>query len=189
MEAKNEHSDKQLLDLLKEDNRIAFNELYLRYWEGLYQFAYSVLRIEDASKDVVQDVFFNIWSNRTTQSIDNLQGYLFSSVRFEVIRQLKNGSFTVAHEEYLEEISSGNEVEERINLKELEEKLKAYVETLPEKRKVVFTLSRFKGLSNKEIAEKLDISQRTVEWHISNALNQLRQNFDKVATLLLICSF
>ena len=84
-------SDRHLLNLLKEDNRLAFSELYNRYWEELYQFGFSVLQDENCAKDVVQDIFFYLWRKRKTLNIQNLASYLFMSVKFEVMRQLKKG--------------------------------------------------------------------------------------------------
>ena len=92
---------------------------------------------------------------------------------------------TESHEEYFAKVPPVNSVEEMMNFKELDQQVKKVVDSLPEKSKEVFYLSRYGHQSNKEIAEKLGISQRTVEWHISSALHSLRLFINKASILIL----
>ena len=170
--------------LLKEENRAAFNELYFRYWEKMYRSAFNVVLDDAATKDIIQDIFLSLWRKRHTQQIKNLSPYLFQSVKFRVAKYLKKNRLTQYHEDELAHISPTNVTEEEINFKELNGRLHLAINQLPVKRKEVFWLSRFEQLSNKEIAEKLNLSPRTVEWHISNALKQIRHYINAVVVIL-----
>jgi len=183
--------DSHLIDQIKRGNRLAFNALYLRYWEGLYRFAYGILRDEDQAKDILQDIFFALWRNRQSLDIRSAAAYLYKAVRYEVTRVLRKGQLTAAHEEYLASLPSPDTCEAELHLADLEGQVKETLQRLPQKSREVFYLSRFKELSNKEIAERLSLSQRTVEWHISSALQCLRRSINRVATLaiLVISSF
>ncbi len=174
---------------IREGNRLAFNALYLRYWENLYRFAYSILKDEDQAKDILQDIFFALWRNREALEIRSVAAYLYRAVRYEVTRALRNGRLSAAHEEYLATLPAPHSSESELHLADLEGQLKDSLRELPQKCREVFYLSRFKELSNKEIAQKLNLSQRTVEWHISSALQHLRQSINRFATLAALAFF
>lgn len=178
--------DSHLIDQIRKGNRLAFNALYLRYWEGLYRFAYGMLRDEEQAKDILQDIFFAIWRNRESTEIRSTAAYLYRAVRYEVTRALRKGRLTAAHEEYLAALPSPETSEEHLHLADLENQVKQTLEKLPRKSREVFYLSRFQDLSNKEIAQKLSLSPRTVEWHISSALQSLRQSINRLATLAVL---
>lgn len=180
---RNMEQDSHLIDQIRKGNRLAFNALYLRYWEGLYRFAYGILGDEDQAKDILQDIFFALWRNRESLEIRSAAAYLYRSVRYEVTRALRKGRLTAAHEEYLAGLPSPLTPESHLHLADLEDQVKATLERLPRKSREVFYLSRFKELSNKEIAQKLSLSPRTVEWHISSALQSLRQSINRLATV------
>lgn len=179
----NTFSDEQLLDLLKRDDRMAFTKLYERHWEKLFKAAFNVLRAEDVSKDTIQEVFLTIWRNRHTQQINSFSAYSFQAVKFQVAHVLRRGKLTREHTETLAGIRMVNTTEELMDLHELNGLLEKSLSRLPEKCRDVFFLSRFEQLSNVEIAARLDLSTRTVEWHISNALKHLRHSIDDVAVL------
>lgn len=175
--------DSHLLAQIRQGNRLAFNALYQRHWEGLYRFAFGILRDKDQAKDILQDIFFAVWRNRESLEIKSIAAYLYKAVRYEVTRALRNGKLTAAHEDYLASLPSSDSTEGSLNLADLEEQVKETLAKMPRKSREVFYLSRFEDLSNKEIAQKLSLSQRTVEWHISSALQHLRNH---LATLSLL---
>jgi RNA polymerase sigma-70 factor (ECF subfamily) len=188
METPQQHiqSDEQLLQSLQQDSRQAFNELYFRHWEDLYRAAYTVLRDEDSAKDIVQEVFFSIWKKRHTQQIRQLSAYLFQAVKFQVARQLRHGKLLDIHVEQLGHLHAMNTTEESLHASELDALLETTLGKLPERCRDVFYLSRFEQLSNKEIAQRLNLSTRTVEWHISNALKHLRHSIENTFLLLIL---
>ncbi len=176
--------DSNLIAQIRKGNRLAFNALYVRYWEGLYRFAFGILKDEDQAKDILQDIFFALWRNRDSLEIKSVAAYLYRSVRYEVVRVLRNGKLTAAHEEYLATLPCPDSLESSIAVADLENQVRETLDRMPRKSREVFYMSRFEDLSNKEIAEKLSLSQRTVEWHISSALRVLRQSMNRIAMLL-----
>ena len=171
-------SDKDLFNLLREDNGLALDELFNRYWEKLFKSADKLLFDEDAAKDVVQDVFIKIWENRNSILITNLYAYLLQATKYQVISHLRRGKFTAQHEERLESLISENSTEQIINFKELNLAITESLEHVPNRCREIFYLSRFEYLSNKEIADRLDLSVRTVETQISKALKYLRETLE-----------
>lgn len=182
-------SDKELLSFLKEDKETAFNEIFFRYWEKLFVSADKLLNDEDAAKDVVQNVFIKLWKNRSEIEITNLFAYLFQATKYQVISQLRRGKFSEWHEAKLEMLTAENDAAEIINSNELRQTILSTLEKVPARCREIFCLSRFNCLSNKEIANEMDISIRTVETQISKALKFLRENFDSSLWNILLFIF
>jgi RNA polymerase sigma-70 factor (family 1) len=169
--------DKQLVELIRQDDLAAFQEIYKRYWKTLYGAAFKRLKSKELSEEVVQELFTNLWIKRQSLVIKTeLSNYLFSSVshfvidqyRKELIKQRYSESFKLAHSEF------DNSTEEEITLKELKSTIAIEVSHLPDKCRSVYELSRVENKSNKEIANYLGISEKTVENHLTKALKRLR---------------
>ena len=109
-----------------------------------------------------------------------------SLLNFQVARHLKKGRLNQSHDEHLMNLRWANTTEDEINYKELNGRLFVILDQLPLKCKEVFCLSRFNNLSNKEIAQQMNLSHRTVEWHISNALKHIRISLDHLAIIFII---
>ncbi|GAA3580628.1 RNA polymerase sigma-70 factor [Snuella lapsa] len=173
-------SDKKLMERIKHSDHKAFELLYDRFWEEMYVKAYAILKDKSKSKDIVQEVWISIWEKRHKIENNNIQGYLFTALRFRIYNEFRNSKNKEALiDDFINSLKTNdvsNNIDNDINLKETQEILYASIEKLPKKCKEVFRLSRFEGLKNSEIAKKLDISQRTVETHISNALKILKND-------------
>jgi len=178
-------SDKELVDRIKADDTKAYYHLFNRHWELLYSIAQSLLKNSETSKDIVQEVWLSFWERRKEIVNDNIRAYLIQAVKFKVYRELRDNKLPAEQEKYLENIEVPDSLESLLDQKELEQHLQLWIEELPPKRKEVFKLSRFENLSNKEIADQLQLSQRTVETHISHTLKFLREKM-KLLTLVVM---
>ncbi len=169
------YSDGELLTLLAQDNRDAFELLYRRYWLQLFDAAYQRLKNTQQAEDIVQDIFITIWTRRAVLKIANLPGYLHAAVRFRVLNYVARDAAAPAFYEPFEAIISGSQAADGNLLeKELIGLLHAYIKTLPKKRRQIFLLHLRENLSTKEIAGRLNISQKTVQNQLGTALHGLR---------------
>lgn len=182
-------SDEELFNLLKKDNGFALDELFNRYWEKLFKSADKLLFDEDAAKDVVQNVFVKLWENRNSVMVSNLYAYLLQATKYQVVSYLRKGKFTAQHEDELESLGSVNNTEQTINFNELNHVIIESLEQIPGRCREIFYLSRFEYLSNKEIADRLDISIRTVETQISKALKYIRETLETTWIVFLLFLF
>lgn len=181
--------DQKLLQQIKKDNKLAFQELYNCYWEDLFNFGFDLLHDEQSTKDIVQDIFFNIWNNRQKIEINNTKAYLFQSVRYAVIKRIRHTELKECDLSYLVEEPYANSLEEAIDYEETHRKIETLMEDLPRRSREVFYLSRYENLTNAQIAEKLHISKTTVEWHISQVLKHFRLSISTEAFFLVLISF
>lgn len=181
--------DLELLDLLSQSNRFAFSEIYNRYWEELFRLAFNILNDKDTSEDILQEIFINIWQRRHQVTISNLWGYLFRAVKLKVLEHLRNGRIRQNHLSRISTITFVNHTEDRIRLKEVEQAFDRSVAKLPGRCKEVFQLSRFEHLSNKQIANRLKISVKTVEGHLTVALKRLHKDLSEFVSILLLYIF
>ena len=173
----NQLSDKSIIQAISDKNELAFASFYNHHWDSLFISAYKVLKDEEACKDVVQEVFLSIWGNEQLQDIKNIEGYLHQSVRYKVLMALRKAKVSEKHLETVTEVAE-NTTENLLAYEELNDTVERSIGSLPERCQEVFRMSRMENLSNKEIAERLDISVRTVETHIGNALRKLKNALD-----------
>ncbi|MCG8308495.1 MAG: RNA polymerase sigma-70 factor [Cytophagales bacterium] len=169
-----ECSEDNLINLLKKGNQQAFKAIFERKWTDLYLPAYRLLMDKDLAKDAVQEVFFDLWNRRKKLDVSNLSAYLYKAVRFQSLKQLRKANLQNIHEERFKSILSHNSSDDLLNLNMLQESLDKSLNELPEKYQKVFNLSRIQQLSNKEIAEQLQLSPRTVEWYLHTTLKHLK---------------
>jgi RNA polymerase sigma-70 factor (family 1) len=176
--------DQALWTAIQQDSELAFATLYERYWSILYSNAYNYLKDKDACMDIVHDIFISIWKKRHEVEIVSFKHYLTQSTRYQIYKKLEsnNKSKVVQLEEWRENSENviSNEGEEKILYRDLEQKLDVLMENLPKRCREIFILSRRQNLSNVEIAEKLNISKRTVENQLTYALQHLRASLGDV---------
>lgn len=193
------HSDQSLLEMFQQGDRMAFNELYRRHWKELLDSAYKRLKDIGTAESIVQEVFVHLYVKRETLSIKvSLAAYLHTVLKNKVIDEIRK---QIVRNTYRQELFDRppatlyEDVHSLLEEKELKEKIDGFVETLPIKCKEVFLLKQRKHLSNKAIAEKLQISEKTVEGHLTHARKCLRiylegySDYLTVAMLISFCSF
>jgi len=177
---------------LKKGDIFAFNELFYKYGQKVYNFSMQHLRNEEDVKDLVQEIFTKIWDIR--EKIDekkSFNAFLFTislnTIRDYFRKQVKNRKLI---DKWLEEAEFYSESTlESIELASLEKVVGTAVEQLSPKRQMVFRLSRFEGLSNDEIAARLKIEKKTVENHLNLALRHLRVMLQAENSFLVILFF
>jgi len=183
MKAYDSYSDNELVTLLQQGSEESFAEIYNRYWVELYDAAYQRLKNKEQVEDIIQDVFVKLWIRRAELNINNAQAYLHTAIRFRVFnyveRDLVNESF---FEPFEAMATSGLTADQNVLEKELLDLVQSYIEALPQKRKEIFLLHTRDNLSTKEIAERLNISQKTVQNQLGITMQGLHK---KIIPLIL----
>jgi RNA polymerase sigma-70 factor (ECF subfamily) len=169
----------------------SFEKLFRSQHGNLVLSAYRILNDKARAEDVVQDVFMKLWQKRDEISVsENLPAYLHRAVTNHAINIYKQqyGKVIQHPEETLEQKITGNaEAADSATITgELNERIEKAISTMPDSSRGVFLLSRFEEMSYKEISEQLEISVKTVEKHMSNALKHLRRFLPLIICLSLL---
>jgi RNA polymerase sigma-70 factor (family 1) len=180
-------SDQELTGLLRTGDRAAFREIYDRYWKLLFRAAFQASRDREDSLDICQSLFLWLWENRQAVHIaTTLKGYLLTAVKYKIANLIRQGKFRETLFENLEELDARRYSETELEIQELKALINQLIHDLPERCREVFLLSRDEQLSHKEIADKLGLSEKTVDAHISNALGKLKAPLQKLASIVLL---
>lgn len=172
-------SDQELWGEIQQDNSKAFDLLFERYWEKLYSTCHSYLKNEEACKEIVHNIFLDIWQKRNALEVICFKNYLTSAARYQVYKVIRKQKMNPVQliEDY-DQVPHLNWVrnkgEDKMRDEEISRNLEDVLNTLPKRCKEVFVLSRIKNLSNDEIAGQLGISKRSVENQLTQALKVLR---------------
>lgn len=181
--------EETLIQRFTSGDQTAFELLFRFYYPGLVTFVAHIISNRDEAEEIVQDFFVNVWTARKSiHQSTSLKSYLFVSV--------KNRAFNYLKKEQIREKTLGKlkELVENDFLfqpdlfveSELQQQIAKAMEKLPARTREIFMMSRFKGISNDEIATQLELSKRTVETQISNALKILREELKEYKFLLLL---
>jgi RNA polymerase sigma-70 factor (ECF subfamily) len=178
--------ESELLRKIAQGDETAFTEVYHSYWKLLFSVAANKLNNLADAEEVVQDVFADLWKRRATINIQqSLKSYLAAAAKFQVYNLLNKRYRQYQHEQFLQQQPSITmQVEEKYDLKILQEQLQQTAARLPERCRLIYELSREAGLSNKEIAQSLDISEKTVENQMTKALKALRTSLKSFFSFL-----
>ena len=182
------YKDQLYLNSLKDGDEGAYKKLYDIYYTSLVVYCYNLTKNQDRAEDIVQQTFMKIWIKRDSLNIrSSLKNYLYRSVYntfLKEYRKLKKEELTLLelkNSVLIDIIERDDSVlEERIKL------LESAIDQLPRKNKEVFLLSKKFGYKHKEIAAQLDISEKTVEKHISRATQSIKKWLKEKKTSLVI---
>ncbi len=186
------HTEKELVKKLKEGDSFAFEVLFYKYRNKIKGFAVRLVPAQVDPEEIVQEVFVKLWLKK--ESVDpekDFQSYLFSIAKNLVLDHLKsavNRRLYFVGEHFQQDLMTDDDTENSLP-EDAEEKLQKLIDEIPERRREIFCLSRFEGLSYKQIAEKLGISENTVDSQIRNALTFLRKEFRKMMALAFLYFF
>ena len=181
--------EETLIQRLINSDQTAFELLFRFYYSGLVTFASQIVLDTDEAEEIVQDFFVKLWSNRQKiRKSETLKSFFFTSVKNRALNVLKKEKINEKVRGELQEMIENEKLyqPDLFVESELQARIKSAFEKLPTRTNEVFTLSRFKGFSNDEIAIQLNISKRTVETHISNALKILREELKDYQFMLLL---
>ena len=170
-------SDPEIVSAIRQGDEAAFEKTFRTYYSRLCKYANSLLKDSDEAEEVVQTVFLTIWEKRADLEITfSIKAYLYRAVHNHCLNRFKHAAIKEAHKEYSEHFipQSYESVTQAIHASELEEQIEHAVNRLPVQCQKAFRMSRFEELKYQEIAERLDISIKTVENQIGKALRILR---------------
>lgn len=169
-------------------NRFVFEKLFKELYTTLCHFAYVFTNDYDSAQEIAQDVFINLWQKRET--IDpkrSIKSYLFTSAKNRSLNYIRdNKKFRSQYLDVDLELEIPVEDKDIFSEKEKKDRIDRALDKLPQKCREVFELSRFEEMKYKDIAEKLNISIKTVEVHMSKALKILREELRDLMILLLV---
>ena len=178
-----------LVQRLAKNDVQAFNELYNLYSRRIFGFAYGILRSKEEAEGIVQEVFVKIWETRNNLRSDlSFSWFLFTIARNLILNKLQHHQYEMRYQkDFLAETSGDdNNTEEQVFYRDMSDHINNLIMELPPKRKEIFLLSRFEGLSYQEISEKLNISVKTVEVQISLALKYIRARIKKITPVIVL---
>jgi RNA polymerase sigma-70 factor (family 1) len=167
-------ADDELVILMKKSDEKAFRMIYGRYWKNLYLIALRKLNSKEAAEEIIQNIFTALWEKRGQTEISNLGNYLMKATRNRIINQI---ALLETRQRFLNSFQTNdkdNSTQAILASRELNDILQKAIELLPTKTKEIFKLSRFENFTVKEIAETMDLTEKGVEYHITNASKLLR---------------
>ena len=160
-----------------------FERIYNSLWRKLYGVAYNYFRDKTAAQEVIQEVFVNFWLKRDHASeIVDVEAYLFRSVKNKIYDQFDKmvSEEKMQHQLSLQLTEETNETKEEIEYAETLELINSEIDRMPDTTKTIFRLSRFDRYSNEEIAGRMHLSGKAVEYHITRALKRLRLRLNQI---------
>ncbi|EOR94322.1 RNA polymerase ECF-type sigma factor [Arcticibacter svalbardensis MN12-7] len=183
------YSDDELIIRLKNDDSEAFSLLYQKYASSLYYACYNLIRNKAECEDAIQDLFSDLWIKRSALNINlSLKGYLYTAARNRILMRIRSHKIMVNLDE-IAALTNSRTADDQLMERELKLHLHKELANLPVKCAQIFTLSRNKQLSNKEIAIQLNLSIKTVENQITIAIRRLRSTMRDFIILLFVILF
>ncbi|MGQ7868823.1 RNA polymerase sigma-70 factor [Sunxiuqinia sp. sy24] len=184
--------ERVLVNRLIQGDQLAFEKLFRFYYPGLVVYARQFVVDAEKAEEIVQDFFVRFWERHPSlKPSDSLKSYLFSSVKNSSLNVLKRLKI---EERYLRDIQKLSDDHllydpDLYIASELQGKIQKAIDTLPDRCREIFILSRINGLKNDEIASQLNISKRTVETQISKALKTLKVELKEYIGFLALLGF
>ncbi len=172
MEINGEHNDIILYEKMTKGNRYAFEILFKKYYIKMVAYANSYLHDIDNAENIVQNIFVHLWENKKNHKIKTPKNYLTIAVKNSCLNEIQKHRNQIKYKNSLQ--SEDFIIQTNYSDFKMMEYIKKAIDELPEQRKKIFKLNRLDGLKYKEIAEKLNISIKTVEVQMGKALKFLR---------------
>jgi RNA polymerase sigma-70 factor (family 1) len=179
------HDENDLLNALRAGDEHAFSIIFKKYWQHLYRIAIVKVQSREVAEEIVQELLVTLWEKRNVLLINNLTHYLNASLKNRCIDHIRRNTTKEKYWQYIKSYFPVMDVQDEVNAHELEEAIEKGMAGLPEKSRMIFTLNRVEGISNSEIAKRTNLSEKSVEYHITKSLKQLKKHLkDFVVTVL-----
>jgi len=171
---------------------LAFERLFKEHFKSLFSYAFTILKDEAQAEEIVQQVFFKIWDKKLTDNIQvSMKAYLYKAVYHESLNYLKHRQIRNRYQQHVmhQHQNQHDNATRLLAMKEMEEKLREALNSLPQQCRTIFQMSRFDGLKYQEIAQQLGLSIKTVENQMGKALKQLRIKLIDFLPILILLFF
>lgn len=180
------YEDRQLFARIAEGDELAFREIFRHYGAVIHPYVSKIVKDETMAREIVQEVFLKLWVNRETLTkIETPSAWLFrvasnfsishfrkQELDKRLLREVKNANGG-------EEAATNTDTVDELSAKELKALIKTAVDQLPEKRRQIYLLLREDGLSRKEVAEKLGLSENTVRNQLAISMQSIQEHIKK----------
>ena len=182
-------NQEKVLEELARGNKKALEQLFGYYYPRLFSFSRSFLKMEEGVDDILQEVFIKIWENRKNiKTEETFNSYIFTITRNRLLNELRS---RLNKEKFRDKIIKRSVAEEYLSFEqsefsELKEKIEHIIDELPGRQKEVFRLSRIEGLSYKEIADRLNFSEKTIEYHIHQSISYLKKKLKDLGLISML---
>ena len=170
-------SDSKLVEKLQMEDIEAFDQIFKRYSNKLYGFAFKYLKSKEETEELIQDIFLKIWENRKSlKKESSLKAYLFTVAYHKICRLFRRRQIYLKFiEESTQVAGQSSDPEEEVDYKSTLKQIDMLIEKLPKRQRAIFIKSRKEGKSTREIAEEMNLAPGTVDNNISAALKFLRK--------------
>ncbi|MFT4224739.1 RNA polymerase sigma factor [Dysgonomonas sp.] len=177
------------LCLLKQGNENGFRSIFRKYNAKVYHFALNMLHDENLAEDITQDVFLTVWKCRADIDLrKNFQAYLYTIAKNRVYRETEKKVLALRYENHIrnEHLNEDSTTEEIIDTESMKKLILQLIEKQPKIRKKIFLLRFIEGLSNKDIAARLSISEGNVAQQIQRSIKFIKSHLNIFLALLLL---
>lgn len=194
---KNNLTDSELLEAIITDDEKAFNQLFERHWSKVYTMAFKYVKDQESCLEITHDIFLNIWKKRHELHIKSFKSYVITAASYHGIRKKQTLKAIpinyVENYEYAEDNTDLSRQRTAVNFgeaalyeNELDLEVDHLLNDLPKRCREIYNMSRKENLSIAEIADRLQISRRTVENQLSNALRHLRSGLKYIVLVAIV---
>ncbi len=164
---------------LKSGDVDAYESIFKKYYRPLVVFAIKYINNTETAKEIVQDFFVKLYEKRYSINIDtSLKSYLYKSVYNACLNYISQNETRNRHFKNMASQTEDSVIDDHVAAVELQNRIYECIESMPEQCKKIFKMNRLEGLKNEQIAQKLNLSKRTVETQISKALKILRKELN-----------
>ena len=181
-----QHTDQELLGQMAIGSELAFSSLYKRYWEKAYVTAARKLDDKELAKEIVHDIFLDLWKRRQELVVTHFSAYLNKAVNYRIINALIQRKDNFFFDLLDNPQQSFYEADLAIREKELIDLVSSWIEVLPEKRREIFVKYYFQHLTTEEIASSMQISRKTVQNQLSLSIQYLRAHYGHLLSLVIL---